>query len=598
MKYPSSIEEINNEINEFCGNNVLDKEFKNINFLFTIPDIHGDVMALIDILSVYNFIEISIDKYELFDMIQTYKYVNICEYIDINPKLQNIVLVQTGDILDGYRTAPSMYDYYYNHDEEALNIMLKLQDQANNLHRNVHVILLYGNHEMNNLKSMKQIKQYEIEWQGREPRHEERTDYIYNNWKNRMNTGVKLYTNGDYQTLYKIINKKDVTPPIKYYDILNKINNENDFQNTVVLRYERFKKILQKFICQYMSIVKINDVILSHTIITPSSVKLLFRFAKRLYYYTYVSNKNLFREDLSQEEKNIKKKIQDRANTIFDENKISLYQENNKLQDIVNSYIRYIIYVIYKVIFIDINTYDNLKSIDYSEDIDYSKREQTYLNNDIAIFDDTLFDKMEYILYRIFAYDPFSNRDKIDKNTLSKQLTFNDSDDFLNTSYDDLDIYPENIYYDSVQDPVNIKKYINRQIIISKIREEDDSEENVYKNICIPNDDDAILKYYNKIINDTMNLYKVNKIFIGHIPECYTIKHNIIYTNEKGHSISREIIYGDTAHSRSFINNDWTRQNCKNKLLIVYQFIEVDYKFGEPFFNKDYKYDAKIFIST
>lgn len=567
MEFNTDFNTINKKINEFCNNNIIDKEIKNIDFLFTIPDIHGDVMALIDILSVYNFITITKSKDDLFDLIKTYKYIDLCQYININESLQNIVLVQTGDILDGYRSNHSDYDYYYNHDEEALNIMLKIQKQANELDRNVHVILLYGNHEINNLLNLKITKNTELRLNKDGMTKEQFNDNLFfQSWK-KIPDMNKLYTFG----------VKPKSPIDNYILASIKTKTIGKYQEYILSRYDRFKKIFKDLICNYMSIVKINNIILSHTIITQKTVLLLFNFAQNLYYYYNMSMAGLLNKKiLTSDDNAIKEKIEDNAKKIFNIDNIKKYSDDNTLQNIINSYIRYAIYILYYAIF---------------------------MNNDIKnIPDENIFQYMNLILYIIFSYDPFKNRENQQsyQDMITNYLSFKlKNDKFLNRTYPDLDLYPNNIYKSNM----NIENEIN-----TKLSSPSESGKNIrfyneftetshtYTKYEIPNNIEEVFDYYSDIIRNTMDLYNVNQIFIGHIPHTYTIKHIIEPSPTSKNKSNYEMIYGDVAHSRTFYKKKLD-DTYNIKSIVTYQFNKmVTYNFNTPFFNKDIKYSIKTFV--
>lgn len=66
-----------------------------------------------------------------------------------NPLAANTCIIQIGDILDGYRSGIEVSEKYKSRDIEIINLLLSLNDEAQQY--NSKIILLYGNHEINGL---------------------------------------------------------------------------------------------------------------------------------------------------------------------------------------------------------------------------------------------------------------------------------------------------------------------------------------------------------------------------------------------------------------------------------------------------------------
>ena len=66
-----------------------------------------------------------------------------------NPLAINTCIIQVGDILDGYRPGIKISEKYISRDIDIINLLLSLNDEAQQY--NSKIILLYGNHEINGL---------------------------------------------------------------------------------------------------------------------------------------------------------------------------------------------------------------------------------------------------------------------------------------------------------------------------------------------------------------------------------------------------------------------------------------------------------------
>lgn len=99
--------------------------------VYAIGDVHGDYESLVIILE---YIECII-----------YKKENNKNKIHWNPKCKNTCLIQTGDILDGYRYNSPNKDFI-SKDIKAIKLLLRLSEEC--LSFGSKVILIYGNHEI------------------------------------------------------------------------------------------------------------------------------------------------------------------------------------------------------------------------------------------------------------------------------------------------------------------------------------------------------------------------------------------------------------------------------------------------------------------
>lgn len=70
-------------------------------------------------------------------------------FIKWNPLIKNTCIIQVGDILDGYRPGIEITSKYKSRDIDIIKLLLSLNDEAEQY--NSKIILLYGNHEINGL---------------------------------------------------------------------------------------------------------------------------------------------------------------------------------------------------------------------------------------------------------------------------------------------------------------------------------------------------------------------------------------------------------------------------------------------------------------
>ena len=99
--------------------------------VYAIGDVHGDYESLIIILEYIKCIE--------------YRKENNKNKIHWNSNCKNICLIQTGDIMDGYRHDNPNKDFI-SKDLKAIKLLLRLSEEC--LQYNSRVILIYGNHEI------------------------------------------------------------------------------------------------------------------------------------------------------------------------------------------------------------------------------------------------------------------------------------------------------------------------------------------------------------------------------------------------------------------------------------------------------------------
>ena len=174
-------------IDKKCKKYIQVNNNEDFNEIYFIPDIHGDFDSFINIMKRIDCISIVNNK------------------IKWNPKSKNICIIQSGDILDGYRPK-SDRSKIFSYDLLIIKIMLILNNQAKQY--NSKIILLYGNHEIQSLIT-----------------------HLYNKF-----------------------NKDEYTYKIKHPDSKKEFV---DYQ-------KQFLKLKDYIICNYKSVVLINGILVCH----------------------------------------------------------------------------------------------------------------------------------------------------------------------------------------------------------------------------------------------------------------------------------------------------------------------------------------------
>ena len=138
VSYKDGLKYINNKCSKYTSE-VINYDYKTIYF---IPDIHGDFDSFFNILKKINCIIVK----------------NNC--IEWNPKSKNICIIQSGDIISGYREqTPEALKNIFSYDLLIIKMMLILSEQAKQYNSNI--ILLYGNHEILALIKILKYSEYE-----------------------------------------------------------------------------------------------------------------------------------------------------------------------------------------------------------------------------------------------------------------------------------------------------------------------------------------------------------------------------------------------------------------------------------------------------
>lgn len=194
---------IHNKVSNYCKKHNLYNITKNhytkkdnIKTIYAIGDIHGDKNAMIHILKELNI------------MTDDYKW---------NKNIKDTVIIQTGDIIDGYR--PDITNNFVSNESwingsfETIDLLFQLNNEAKKC--NSYINLIIGNHEMSNIQ-------------------------IYNKYYNNNNSIEEIKNHLIYSIPYNDSNKYAE-------EYMNKLND-----------------YIKYFICYYQSFVIVNNYIFCH----------------------------------------------------------------------------------------------------------------------------------------------------------------------------------------------------------------------------------------------------------------------------------------------------------------------------------------------
>ena len=230
-------------INKTKDNVVLSNcRINNIDTIYTISDIHGDYDVLIDILKFYNVIDINEND------------IHNIDNITLKKSLNNIAIVQTGDILDQYRENGRYFCFNLN-DILCLKLLIKLKKESMLLD-NVHVILLYGNHDITNI--------FRCYGENHFIKNKQILDYMNESW---------LYSYGN-KFDYLNLSEQEI----------NIIKDRNDTINTYINDLYNL----------FLSGVIVNNIMFSHSFITKYNINTILLYTYRLYCY---KNNIIFSKD-------------------------------------------------------------------------------------------------------------------------------------------------------------------------------------------------------------------------------------------------------------------------------------------------------------
>ena len=242
---------IETKLNDKClkhNNPYIPNNYYNIEQVLSIGDIHGDFTLLLNILFKCNIIKIIKNPKEInINQIIHIKYLEYLDkplidyYVEINTKLDNILIIQVGDIMD---IRESTNTNFKDNSEKIIKFIEKLSKRINILNKNYHFISLFGNHELNHIIKDKKNK------------------FIYDNKYNFIcNYKLIVNVNDNYVFVHSGLIKEKM---IKYFDkyikpnmtMRDKINIFNIIFNYILLKnYLKNNKYNEKdFILKILSI--------------------------------------------------------------------------------------------------------------------------------------------------------------------------------------------------------------------------------------------------------------------------------------------------------------------------------------------------------
>ena len=249
--------------------------------VYSIGDIHGDYQAFHTIIT--RLINSENKPVILYDE-HTKKYY-------WNSEVSNICIIQTGDIIDGVRQknlSPDYYEKYQNDDLKIIDIMLTLKEEADSKPNNNKVILLYGNHEIENIFNIINIKDlnynnYLISDKSKLSEIDFCTfDINPEDWKTNKEKPNEVDFKNYQVCKMKIgnfsINFKDV----KLYD--NSEENINNYiynKNLITHRFNYIHKLKDRILCNYQTYAIVNGYLFCHSGFISSFVEKLFNIYNR-----------------------------------------------------------------------------------------------------------------------------------------------------------------------------------------------------------------------------------------------------------------------------------------------------------------------------
>ena len=560
---------MNDIIKSYCNNDVQESTIKGVKHILTIPDIHGDVKVLIDLLIIYKIIIIN-GKITDEDLVTG----TALNKISINKKLENIVLIQTGDIMDGYRPGNKPNKNYIPNDLLCIDILLKLREEAKELN-NVHIILLLGNHEISNITDhgivnaqYQKNHNYQNLVRGRKYSEDlaDNDDLIYD-----LYADFYVYESVKRDTGYDYTYGSSDGPGDGSVDNLGA---------NLHTRLEKIDKLFKAFICSYLSVIRINDTLFSHTVINTKSLRLLIRIIKRLIVGLYKQGKIKIDENSF-----------DYVNNRYDEDKLldMIRDYPSAGLETINRYLRYILislyYSMYKFDTIDDNI-DKYKKYIFKSDF-YSNENvfddiDTYKiipNEKERINGELFYNIMNKLIISFYYHDPYNPRYK-PTDFFSEQLSrlFSIDSEYIDINqYPEVNQYGENIDWENTLPPDDLITFESKRLDHGTCYEYNFDE----LRDLLPKQ-----SYYNYINNETFDIFKINNIFIGHIPHEKPIVHKLKINSD--YMNPRTIYYNDVGLSRAF------NFESREKTLFIFSYTDEDYPLNKKSYYNTYDYQISI----
>lgn len=569
--YSDQIEEDNFKFNYI--NDIFSKEIDKkciltnndyYDLIYSISDIHGDYQAF------HNIITHLKDKQGnniiLYDETNKYYW---------NPEVSNVCIIQTGDIIDGYRSflknPPSEYiENYRNDDLKIIDIMITLKESADsNLDKNNKIILLYGNHEIENIFSIINIQELnynnyllsdksklsEIDFCTFDINPEEyklKNSLTNEDEFNRYKICESIF--GRYSINYKNVDRFDISD--------ENIHNYEYNKQIIIERLTYFNKLKDKILCNYQTYAIVNSYLFCHS-------GFIYKFIKNLI--------NIYNQFKTKKESNIS--LEEFINNSIKNNNQNFINIVNKIFTKIINFLWNIYNDVNKDIIInpkfkeEIKYYKNLvNNIIWSENFRnlYLKKLQDFnKSSKISISDEDILnfkyvnDQINFILHKLHLKGIIMGH--IADNNVRQISVINELNDFyiyltdiaisrIFYTMNRLSMYEYNKYYVILQ--------INRNGDIEYVKIPNDFSS---KNIIDKEYDKDIIKYnYSDMVNRSINIDNLTNLLIQYINQNdLLINNNLkeIYINNK---LPEEII----SYLKNYIHIDISTNLQLNSKLI------------------------------
>ena len=559
LKYLDQI--FSKELDEKCtlttNNEVYD-------LVYSIGDIHGDYQAFHNIIT--HLINSENKPVILFNEL-TKKYY-------WNPEVSNVCIIQTGDIIDGIRNEKSSSDYYENYKNDDLmiiDIMLTLKEEAENIKTNNKIILLYGNHEIENIFNIINIRElnYNNYLKSDKSKLSEidfcTFDINPEDWKTK-----KVIPTEDEFNNYQLCKMKIGNFSIKYKDV-NRYDTSDENVNSYIYnknliehRFNYFNKLKDRILCNYKTYAIVNNYLFCHSGFISNFVEKLFNI-----YNQYNEIQNTSASDLEQDKtknnkplsieefinNSIKNKNQDFINTfnkiftkiinylwkIYDDETLKV---DSSLKAFIEQYKQYIHNIIwsdnFRDFYLHLNEYNSLDNYKYVNNsinfilhklhlngiimghIAENNIRKIKINNDLHDFYIYLTDIAisrafhPVIENQYYIYNKFYNILQIDKTGKISYLQVNN---IFKDKVKEIETKEEEINYSDI-----IKNYISNKELFNLIKDFMKNNKNLI--------DDIISSFYtnNTKLPESIISYLKNYIHIDIIKD---IDHNLIFLFSK-----------------------------------------------------------------
>lgn len=237
-------------------NNVNLGYYRDIEKIYVLGDIHGDLNKFLSFLKSINIIKSSSfpDDYDVYKHCEDIKKLNedIIRYIKFDDEhltsLQNMCIVQLGDITDGHLNCKMINNKYFdfskvkfiNNDIAIYAVINAIMKKFKELKNNCHFVLILGNHDMENIFDIIGIKNKAKYVQCKHSH----SNPLFNAWGNYILNKDELTINDEYikkaLTYYKLLTRYLYLT--KYFDIVHKtylivqINDDKVFSHTVIYK--------------------------------------------------------------------------------------------------------------------------------------------------------------------------------------------------------------------------------------------------------------------------------------------------------------------------------------------------------------------------